>query len=308
MCLIEFMPINASPEYYNAEKKYLEAQTTEEKITCLEALIRVAPKHKSSENLLAGLRLRLKKLKEKQERSKKLGKVTRKGIKKEHFQCVLVGLPNSGKSSILARLTNARPLIANYFFSTSMPEIGTMDYGGVKAQIVDLPAIGSENFDFGIVNTADCLLIVVEKLEDLDKVNPIISKAIGARILVLNKADLLSADWRRKIEATMRSRKLSGILVSAETGENIEELKEMIFMRMKVIRIYTKEPGKPATKEPIVLPENSTVKKVAESILKGFSSKIKETKITGPSSKFPNQIVGLSHICKDLDIVEFHTR
>ncbi len=46
----------------------------------------------------------------------------------------------------------------------------------------------------------------------------------------------------------------------------------------------------------------------AEEILKGFSKRVKDTKITGPSGKFKNQRVGLSHVLKDLDVVEFHTR
>ena len=284
------MPINASYEYYNAEKVYLEAKTLPEKILALEELIRVSPKHKSSENLLKELRTRLRKLKEKQEKSKKIGKPTKKGIRKEHFQCVLLGLPNSGKSSLLAKLTNARPKISPYSFTTSYPEIGTMDYQGVKAQIIDLPSIGSESLDQGMINTADCLLIVIENLSDLQKISTYLAKANGSKIIILNKSDFLSNEEKRKLEATLKSKKLPGILVSTVTNQNIEQLKELIFKQMHVIRIYTKEPGKPSTKEPIVLPENSTVKNVAESILKGFSSKIKETKITGPSSKFPNQI------------------
>lgn len=302
------MPINASPEYYKAEKLYLEAKTLEEKISRLEDLIRAAPKHKSSENLLAELKTRLKKLKEKQEKAKKIGKSTKKGIKKENFQCVFVGLPNSGKSSLLVKLTNAQPKISPYPFSTHSPEIGTMDYEGIKAQIIDLPPIGSPALDQGLINTADCLLIVIESLSDLQKISLYLAKAHGSKIIILNKSDLLSQEEQRKLEATLKSKKLPGILVSATANQNIEQLKELIFGQMHVIRIYTKEPGKSATKEPIVLPENSTVKDVAESILKGFSSKIKETKITGPSSKFPNQIVSLSHICKDLDIIEFHTK
>ena len=302
------MPINASYEYYNAEKVYLEAKTLPEKILALEELIRVSPKHKSSENLLKELRTRLRKLKEKQEKSKKIGKPTKKGIRKEHFQCVLLGLPNSGKSSLLAKLTNARPKISPYAFTTSYPEIGTMDHQGVKAQIIDLPSIGSESLDQGMINTADCLLIVIENLSDLQKISTYLAKANGSKIIILNKSDFLSNEEKRKLEATLKSKKLPGILVSTVTNQNIEQLKELIFKQMHVIRIYTKEPGKPSTKEPIVMSENSTVRNVAESILKGFSSKIKETKITGPSSKFPNQIVSLSHICKDLDIIEFHTR
>ena len=76
---------------------------------------------------------------------------------------------------------------------------------------------------------------------------------------------------------------------------------------MHVCRIYLKEPGKQATDIPLVIPENTSIKEAAEKIYKGFSSKIKETRITGPSSKFPNQKVGLSHILKDKDTVEFHT-
>ena len=76
---------------------------------------------------------------------------------------------------------------------------------------------------------------------------------------------------------------------------------------MQVVRVYTKEPGKARTNEPIVLKAGSTVKDVAESILKGFSKKVKETRLTGPSGKFSNQKVGLNHRVKDLDVVEFRT-
>ena len=59
---------------------------------------------------------------------------------------------------------------------------------------------------------------------------------------------------------------------------------------------------------PIILLTESSVRNVAEKILKGFSSKIKETRIWGPSSKYPGQVVGLAHKMKDLDVVEFKTR
>jgi ribosome-interacting GTPase 1 len=54
--------------------------------------------------------------------------------------------------------------------------------------------------------------------------------------------------------------------------------------------------------------EDSNIKDVAEKILKGLSKRIKETRIWGPSSKFPGQIVGLNHKLKDLDVVELKTR
>ena len=74
------MPINAGHEYFEAEKKYLAAQTLEEKIAALRELIKTAPKHKSSENLLAELKTRLKKFIEKSEKSASVGK-GKKGIR-----------------------------------------------------------------------------------------------------------------------------------------------------------------------------------------------------------------------------------
>lgn len=301
------MPINAHPEYFNAEKKYLDAKTIDEKIFYLEEMIKLAPKHKSSENFLAELKTRLKKLREKEEKAKKK-KTGTKGIKKEGFQIVLVGLPNSGKSSLLAKLTNANPKIASHPFSTVRPEIGTFEFQGVKAQIIDQPSLGNENFDIGLTNNADCLIYVIEKFNEIEKISNQIPRARGKKIIVFNKSDLLSHDEKRKVEATIKSKRLNGILLSALTGENLIQLKQTILAETGLIRIYMKEPGKPASPNPMVVQPNSTVKNVAEKILKGFSGKVKETRITGPSSKFPNQKVGLSHVVKDLDVIEFHTR
>lgn len=300
------MTINAGPEFFSAEKKYFAAQTPKEQIFWLEEMIRTAPKHKSSETFVANLKQRLKKFQEKQEKAKKSGKSSRVTIRKEGFQCVLIGLPSSGKSLLLSVLTNAKPRISSFGFTTKIPEVGTMEYQGARAQILDMPSIGSDAFDAGIVNTADLIVLVTENLQDTEKLNPFLQRAYGRKIITLTKADLLSAEQKRKLEQTIKSKKLNALIISAETGEGIESLKEKIFNNMEVIRIYTKEPGKLPSKIPMILKEGATVSHAAESILKGFSKRIKETRITGPSSKFPNQRVGLSHILKDKDIIEFH--
>jgi len=302
------MTTNVSYEYTAAEKKYSLAKTLEEKIASIEEMIKHAPAHKGGENLRKELHNRLKRFAEKQEKAKSSGKTTRKSIKKEGYQCVLVGLPNSGKSSLLAKLTNAKPIIKSHPFSTKEPEVGTMDYDGIKAQIVDLPSIGSEFFDIGTIHTADCLIIVIENLADLEKTSPHIVKATGKQIIAINKSDLLSEEELRKLNERIKSKRLNAIIISSQTGYNLEALKERIFNYMDSIRIYTKEPGKLPSPDPITLPKNSTVRDVAESILKGFSQKVKEARVTGPSSKFPNQRVGLDHILKDKDIVEFKTK
>lgn len=302
------MTTNVSYEYTNAEKRYLQAKTIEEKIEALKEMISAAPSHKGGENLRAELKARLKKFTEKQKKAKSTGKTTRKAIKKEGYQCVLVGLTNSGKSLLLSKLTNAKPKVGPYPFTTKEPEIGTMFYQGAKAQIVDLPSIGSEFFDIGIINTADCIILVARNIQEIEKINPLLAKSTGKRIITINKSDLLNDEELRKLNEKIKSKRMDALTISAETGNGIEQLKEKIFASMDSIRIYTKEPGKQASEEPIVLLKNSTVKDVAESILKGFSQKVKESRVTGPSSKFPNQRVGLGHILKDKDIVEFRTR
>lgn len=302
------MPLNAGYEYTNAEKLYFQAQTIEEKIKALEEMIKAAPKHKSSEHHVAELKNRLRRFIEKKEKSKKVGKTTQKTIRKEGFQCVLLGLTNSGKSSLIAKLTNAKPKVSQYQFTTNQPEIGTLDYKGYKAQIVDLPAIGSENFDMGIVNTADCIIEVLTSIDQIDNISQYLTKAYGKRIIVINKSDILNDEDKRRLKDKIRSKKISAILISTLTDEGIEELKDKIIKAMPLIRVYTKEPGKVSSGIPMILKINATVKDAAESILKGFSQKVKVARVTGPSSKFPNQKVGLSHTLKDLDIIEFYTK
>ena len=102
---------NQGPEYFAAEKKYLVAQSVEEKVYWLQEMIRNFKKHKGSEKMLAELKTRLIKLREKREKSKKARK-GKKGIRKEGFQVILLGPTNSGKSSLLKKLTNALPKIS----------------------------------------------------------------------------------------------------------------------------------------------------------------------------------------------------
>jgi uncharacterized protein len=301
------MPINASYEYFEAEKEYLAAKSLEDKIYWLEEMIKKAPKHKSSENFVAELKRRLIKFKEKEEKGRKKSS-GRRGIRKEGFQFVLIGKANSGKSMLLGKLTRATPKVAEYGFSTVKPEIGTFFYEGVKAQVVDMPSVGSENFDNSLVHTADCLILVVESFEDLEDLKKISDRGNGGKFVVLNKADRFSVEGLRKMTARMKSKKIDGVIVSAVSEEGLDELRGKMFEVMGMIRVYTKEPGKAKSEKPMVLPLGATVKDVAEEILKGFSKRVKQTRLTGPSGKFPNQIVGLNHELKDLDVVEFHAR
>ncbi|MCX6749492.1 MAG: 50S ribosome-binding GTPase [Candidatus Pacearchaeota archaeon] len=298
---------NQSPQYQKAAGMYLRAQTNEEKLKWLEEMMRECPKHKSAEKMLANLKTRHIKLKEKIETIKKTSKGSKKsGIKKEDLQAVIIGFTNSGKSSLLSRLTNANPEISEYPNTTKTPAIGMMKYSGTNIQLIEIPAIASEYYDKGLVNSADVLVILIENIKQAEDIKFLLPKASGKQIIAFNKTDLLNENDKRKTESTLKSRKYNFVMISAKTGEGIDELKNKIFESFGKLRIFTKEPGKQKTEKPFVMENGSKVKDIALKIFKS-SSKIKETKIWGPSSKFPGQKVGLEHELKDLDVVEFKT-
>ena len=306
---------NQSPFYQQAEVKFLNAKTNEEKLVFLEEMIRECPKHKSSEKMLANLKTRYIKLKEKMETARKVSKGAKKsGIKKEDIQVVILGFTRSGKSSLLSALTNAYPKISQSEFekfTTKKPIIGITDYFGISIQLIENPAIESEYYDKGLTNSADVLLILFNDFSQLERIEKSISNAPGKKIFIFNDFHKSENDLR-KISARLQSKKYDFVIInlraSERGGRGTNELKGKIFNASGKIRAYTKEPGKEKSGKPVVLDANSTAKDLAEKILKGFSLKVRETKIWGPSSKFAGQKVGLNHQLKDLDVVEFKTK
>ncbi len=296
---------NQSPFYKKAEAKFLDAQTDEERITYLKEMIKECPKHKSSEKMLANLKTRYKKLKRKLERTKKSGKSGKAGIKKEEMQAAIVGMTNTGKSSLLSLLTNAKPKIAEHKFTTKNPIVGMTGFEGTSIQLIEVPAFESEYYDRGIVNTTDTILILINDLKQINEIENRLGKVKGKKIIIFNIMD--SSKDTRKISATLSSKKYDYVVINTKTDENINELKNKLFQSFDKIRIYTKEPGKEKSNRPMILEPGTNVEKIAKKILKNLSD-LKETKIWGPSSKFPGQKVGLKHELKDLDVIEFRTR
>jgi ribosome-interacting GTPase 1 len=268
-------------------------------------MLSLAPTHKGAENLRAQLKTRLKKLKYTKVKEEKSGKSSFKGIKKEDMQAVIIGLSNSGKSTLLNLLTNAKPTISSIKFSTIQSTIGMMPYAGTQIQLVEIPALDSEYYDRGVAHTADTAIIIINNLSDLNIILPKLNHVKGKKLILFNPKEKVD---ERKTKATLKSKKYNFILINLNKTKNLEELKEKIFKTFDVIRVYTKEPGKKKSDKPIVMKPNSNVHNVAEKIFHGFSKQVTESRLTGPSSKFPNQKVGLKHILKDLDIVEFKTR
>src|SRR4030043_1045331 len=329
------MPANLPPEYFNAEKRFKQASTPSEKITALEYLISTVPKHKGTDKLRADLRRRLSQFRKETLSKKKGGRGDLYVVQKEGAaQIALVGFPNTGKSSLLACLTNALPVIADYPISTLTPLPGMMPFEDIQIQLVDLPPIGNEATDgwvSGILRYADALILIVDLIEDsevqaellidqLKRWNIHIISNLKSQIsdsqtsvglfkralIVANKNDLPGSEdnffrLRERYESTCQC-----IAISALKKENLEELKRAFFNISGIIRVYSKPPGKePDLSTPFTIPSGSTLLDLARFIHKDFLFNLKFARIWG-SAKFDGQRVEKNYVLKDRDIVEFH--
>ncbi|HEY3230334.1 MAG TPA: GTPase, partial [Roseiflexaceae bacterium] len=161
------MPANLTPEYLAADRKFKEATTPQHRLAALEEMLATIPKHKGTEKMQADLKRRIAKLRQETQRRKSAARakpfyhVEREGA----GQITLVGAPNSGKSLLLAVLTNALPEVAAYPFTTRMPLAGMVAFEDVQIQLVDLPPISQESAEgwlYAIVRNADGALVVVD--------------------------------------------------------------------------------------------------------------------------------------------------
>jgi len=297
---------NQSPFYQRAEQEYMEAKTDEERIACLEIMMKEVPKHKSSENMRKNLTNRYKKLTMSLAKQKSSGKGGQAGIKKADMQCVLAGFPNTGKSTIFQTLTNQPTKISPHEFTTHKPQLGTFLYEDAQIQIIDQPAF--PNHDKSLINSTDTLLLVIDNLDQIKEIEEFTYRTKAKIILIFNKSDLLSEIESRKTIANLKSKfkKYDYIFFSNNpTKLELKNLKQKIFETFPIIRIYTKEPKKAPSQEPMILKKNSTFKYAIEKVRKGLSEKVKRSRVWGPSSKFGGQVIGLNHVLKDKDVIEF---
>jgi len=156
----------------------------------------------------------------------------------------LVGFPNAGKSSLLRRISNAKPKVAEYPFTTLAPVLGTVDApDGRQLTVADVPGLiegASEGVGLGHeflahLERARLLVHVIDVTEDVEERFHAIDRELvqyGAgldllpQIVVLNKLDLVP---ERPALSVADMRLLRVYAVSCATGAGIEELKRGLF-------------------------------------------------------------------------------
>ena len=327
------MPANLPPDYFEAEKRYRAAKSPAEKIACLEQMLTIMPKHKGTDKLRADLRKRISKLKSASQSKKKLGrrdsafKIDKEGA----GQVVIVGPANVGKSALVATLTNANPEVADFPMTTWKPTPGMMPVKNIQIQLVDTPPLGKEYVEpelLDLIRRSDVILLVVDlhtdpiqQLEDtvalLDEYRMVPSHLQASFkehrgltfipfLVLANKNDDESTDENFEIFRELLEDNWPMLSISAETGRNLDLLKEALVDQLKIIRVYSKAPGKePDLTAPFVLKRGGTVEEFAGKVHKDFVENLKVAKVWG-ETVFDGQMVQRDHVLQDGDIVELH--
>jgi ribosome-interacting GTPase 1 len=325
------VPANLPPQYFEAEKRLRSAKDAEEKIAALEEMLAIMPHHKGTDRLHAVLRQKIAKFS--QEAERKLATARRAGfyINREGAgQVMLVGSANSGKSQLLAALTEAIPDIAEYPFTTKTPVPGMMKFEDIQIQLVDTPPIGYKEVKVllsNVLRSADLIAIVIDlSLEPISQVEATLQGLGEARIepltddgpqvtpgsyprkmlIVGNKNELVGSNENWEHLRSQYAKVFPLVSISAREGRGLEEFKRTIYQALNIMRVYTKTPGNKADlTDPMVLEKGSTLEEAAEALHKDFYQNLKYAVVWG-SGKYDGQRVSKGHILQDGDIVEFH--
>jgi ribosome-interacting GTPase 1 len=341
------MPANLPPQYYEAEKEYRRARTPAEKLEALEAMLAIMPKHKGTDHLRGDLRARMAALTQQAERQGGASRTNVYVVRREGAgQVALVGLPNAGKSQLLAALTHATPKIADYPFTTQLPQPGMMPVGNAQVQLVDLPPVvpgDTPGWLRALIRQADVLALVVGLSEDplgdwdalqaelvamrlaprapgaegggVDEADgmggPVTAEGLRPKkaLVVATRLDVPDASDALALLGLEVGERLPLLGVSPITGEGLDMVRRAIFSALDVIRVYTKPPGKPADRsKPFTLPRGSTIDTLADSIHHELREKLRYAALWGASGKFAGQRVGREHVLEDEDVVELIER
>lgn len=329
------MPANLPPEYFRIEATLREAKTPQDKIEVCEKILAVIPRHKGTEKLVALYKSKIAKFRE--EAQKKPSTSHRGPLLRIEGsgagQIVVVGPPNTGKSSLVKTLTGAEVEIADYPFTTRLPSPFMMPFENIKIQLVDTPPITSEFVEPWfpeMLKTADAVLLVAglgddgtasllegifaklrEKKVELAATDAEIPPERGPflkrTLLAANKADLdpdgkAFADLGALLEGPF-----DRLAVSALTGYHVHELKHRLFGLLRVVRAHSKVPGKKAEMDsPFALKKGSTVLDMARAVHKDFAEKLDFARVWSKDGTLDGLRVNRDHVLNDEDVVELH--
>ena len=252
------MPTNTSPEFDRQRIVYEETEDLAQRIVELEKLLSLAPRHKGAERMkgdyrkkLATLKAQLQKKKE-QDRARRSGGGAEEGVvrKEGAGQICLIGVTNSGKSTLINGVTNADLDVGSYPFTTPIPTPAMLTLEDINIQLVELPGVFEGSHEAGIGRQAlsvarntDCIALVIDLSQDIEEQMNIILGELDAARIRLNKEKSAIRIERVGLGGQM-------IYGAQNFQGDIEEVKEYLKAR-KVTNIIVRF-QKPATFEQLI--------------------------------------------------------
>ena len=329
------MAVNATPEYEKADERYRAATTPQDQLDALQEMLRLIPKHKASEKLQAELKRKISALRKDMTSGAHTGAAVH--VDPYHIppsgagQVVLVGLPNTGKSSIVAAVTTASVKVANYPFTTTSPVPGMWNWQDVHVELVDTPPMTAEHIEGGLVNllrlTGVVAIVADESSPDsLEQVQTVQEMLAGRQIELFDGPAVQIAKQGRPGKpgiivlthaggldpaeiAAMRELLASPLAicpVDCLDKRGFEELAQHLWRLLNVIRVYTKRPGqKPDGTAPFTLPVGATVHDLARAIHRDLPDRFKFARVWG-EGRHGGQQVNHAEALHDRDVVEIH--
>jgi ribosome-interacting GTPase 1 len=123
-------------------------------------------------------------------------------------------------------------------------------------------------------------------------------------VVVLNKIDLVNSSFVQEVKSKVGSKNNNFVPVSADSGINIDVLKEAIYQRLGFMRIYMRpKGGETDYKEPLIIKNGATVQDVCNKIHRNMAKNFRYGLVWGRSAKFAGQKVGLDHKLSDEDVI-----
>lgn len=176
----------------------------------------------------------------------------------------LVGFPNVGKSTLLSRVTNAQPKIANYHFTTLQPNLGVVDLDGAKGFVIaDIPGLiegASEGVGLGLeflrhIERTKVIIHVVDAagtegrdpIADIQAINRELSAYDAGilekpQVIAANKMDAVYGDENEIIQALRAEFEKDGIQVFPISAVSGKGLKELLYHVEQLLETCSKEP------------------------------------------------------------------